>query len=286
MLFRSILASGSDDNTVRLWDPTTGASLGVLPGHSSGVMVVAFSPDGKFLASGSDDNTVRLWDPTTGVSLEALQGHSETVKAMAFSADGKLLASGSLDNTVRLWDPTTGASLAVLQGHSDHITAVAFSPGSRFLASASGDKTVRLWSVKGTTIQVLPMKSTVQRLSFSPDGRSLKTDIEIEYKPLDIVDTSYQDLVCPPSLWAADGDWIVYRKQRLLWLPVDFRPHRFVGWGNSIAIGCRSGKVTVIQFDPNALPAGKLPNFDCEAISDICSVVRKLATPYTPRYRS
>jgi serine/threonine protein kinase len=57
-----LVASGSKDNTVRLWDPTTGAARSTLEGHSGWVVAVAFSPDGKLVASGSADNTVRLWD--------------------------------------------------------------------------------------------------------------------------------------------------------------------------------------------------------------------------------
>ena len=62
-----VLASASDDKTVRLWDLTTGICTATLEGHSRSVEVVAFSPDGKVLASASYDGTVRLWDPTTGI---------------------------------------------------------------------------------------------------------------------------------------------------------------------------------------------------------------------------
>ena len=57
-----LLASASDDNTIRLWDPATGTSRGTLEGHSDWVRAVVFSPDGQLLASASDDKTVRLWD--------------------------------------------------------------------------------------------------------------------------------------------------------------------------------------------------------------------------------
>jgi WD40 repeat protein len=71
-----VVASGSYDKTVRLWDAVTGAPLQTLEGHSGWVMSVAFSPDGKVVASGSYDKTVRLWDAVTGAPLQTLEGHS------------------------------------------------------------------------------------------------------------------------------------------------------------------------------------------------------------------
>jgi WD40 repeat protein len=67
-----VLASGSHDNTVRLWDPATGACTRTLEGHTDSVWGVSFSADGRVLASGSRDNTVRLWDPATGACLATL----------------------------------------------------------------------------------------------------------------------------------------------------------------------------------------------------------------------
>ena len=98
------LASGSWDQTIRLWDVASGRSLLELKGHSAYVSSVAFSPDGQRLASGSGDNTIRLWDVASGRSLLELKGHSASVDSVAFSPDGKLLASGSWDKTIRLWD--------------------------------------------------------------------------------------------------------------------------------------------------------------------------------------
>ena len=110
-----LVASGSDDKTVRLWDAVTGAALQTLMGHSDSVTSVAFSPDGKLVASGSEDRTVRLWDAVTGAALQTLEGHWSRVASVAFSPNGKLVASGSGDKTVRLWDAVTGAALQTLQ---------------------------------------------------------------------------------------------------------------------------------------------------------------------------
>ena len=86
-----LLAPASFDNTVRLWDPTTGARCSTLKSHSDYVNAVAFRPDGQLLAFASNDKTVRLWDPITGALRSILEGHSRCVNAVAFRPDGQLL---------------------------------------------------------------------------------------------------------------------------------------------------------------------------------------------------
>jgi len=142
-----VLASASEDKTIRLWDSQTGKAINVLQGHTGAVTSVAFSPDGKVLASASRDNSIRLWDSQTGKAINVLMGHTSSVTSVAFSPDGKVLAWASLDKTIRLWNSQTGKAINVLTGRTDAVTSVAFSPDGKVLASASDDQTIRLWNV-------------------------------------------------------------------------------------------------------------------------------------------
>ena len=109
------LASGSRDNTVRLWSVAVPAAEPVvLRGHEAAVLSVAFSADEAWLASGSLDSTVRLWSVAAPAAEPVvLRGHEAAVWSVAFSADGAWLASGSSDNTVRLWRDSVKATLAL-----------------------------------------------------------------------------------------------------------------------------------------------------------------------------
>jgi WD40 repeat protein len=183
-----ILASGSMDNTIKLWDVTSGRELRsltghanrVLTGHANRVWSVAFSPGGRTLASGSDDGTINIWDVASGRELGTLDGHANSVVSIAFSPDGRTLASASWDHTIKLWEAASGRELRTLAGHTDPVSSVAFSPDGRTLASGSFDKTIKLWDVaSGRELSTLSGHADkVYSVKFSPDGRTLASGSE------------------------------------------------------------------------------------------------------------
>jgi WD40 repeat protein/uncharacterized caspase-like protein len=207
-----VLATGSTDNTVKLWDIsgnrelrtitgggadvvftpdgrllTTASSAGVIklwdfdnPQESRSIVLdsnqiaaIAFSPDGKRLAAAGND-VIKLISVTTGQVLMTLQTRGGEVNSMVFSADGMVLASGSEDGMVKLWDLVAGKELRTLVGHSSAVNCVTFRFDGKILASASDDKTIKLWDSRtGQTVRTLVSSNKVNSLAFSPDGRTL-----------------------------------------------------------------------------------------------------------------
>jgi WD40 repeat protein len=172
-----LLAWGSDDRAVHLWNVEEQKQVGVLQGHEQSVKCIAFSPDGKTLASGSYGVTIRLWDVQKQKQVGVLKGHTEGVFSVAFSPDGETLASGSYDMTIRLWDVQEQKQVGVLKGHTWTVYSVAFSPDGKWLISGSDDEIVRLWNVEEQK-QVGELQSdarSVVSVAFSPDGKWLAT---------------------------------------------------------------------------------------------------------------
>ena len=169
------LASGSYDNTIKLWNVETGEEILTLPSHDEEVISVSFSPDGQTLASGSAGDTIKLWNVETGEEILTLPGHDGWIHSVSFSPDGQTLASGSFDHTIKLWDVETGAEIRTLPGHDDSVISVSFSPDGQTLASGSLDNTIKLWDVEtGAEILTLPGHDHwVNSVSFSPDGKIL-----------------------------------------------------------------------------------------------------------------
>ena len=142
-----LLASGSADKTVRVWNLDTLSLKRSYSGARDFVTSVAFSQSGKLLAAGALDGRIQIWSVPSARRLRALSGHRGRVADVAFSPSGEQLASAGEDGTVRLWDLQRGRIVRALTGHVGGATAVTFAPDGQHLASAGVDGRVRLWAI-------------------------------------------------------------------------------------------------------------------------------------------
>jgi WD40 repeat protein len=168
-----VLASGSGDKSIRIWDVSTGSCRSIMTGHRSWVNAVAFSSDGSLIASASRDETIRLWSTNTWSHKATLHGHTESVETLAWSQDCQLIASGSHDKTVKLWDVDKQSCYATLEVHTN-LPRVAVSPDNRLVASTYDGNSIRIWDV--TTMlchNIIDGYSPIHSISFSQDSQAL-----------------------------------------------------------------------------------------------------------------
>lgn len=172
--------SGGLDNTLRLWDLTSGENLKTIEcgtEYADNIFSSAIHPAETQVLSGHRDGRIRLWNLQTGECLVTLKGHLRTVRAVQFMPDGRFAVSGSLDTTVKIWDLASGICVGTLEGHQDQVHSVAISPDGTLIASTGFiDETVRLWDWRsGTCRQVIRYDGHPSPVSvaFSPDGSRL-----------------------------------------------------------------------------------------------------------------
>ena len=186
------LASGSKDQTIRLWDVATGEHKQTLTGHSAPVTKITFSPDGSTFVSVSDDKTIYLWDTTTGKRIKTLAnqgvitnqlGDQEIIERVFFSPDGSTFATVRFNNTIHLWDTTTGELTQTLTGQNtdvkqadsqEKIHNVLFSPDKRTVVGLIDRRKIRLWDIAtGKHKQLTDRTGYLRSACLSPDGKTL-----------------------------------------------------------------------------------------------------------------
>jgi WD40 repeat protein len=167
-----LIASGSADRTVRLWEVATGRAMAVLRGHENPVVQVVFSPDGRRLASTDGSRAVRLWGPTAGALVTELSDQLVEPHALTFSPDSRFVSvAGGRD--VYLWEASTGKPRHTFRHCSGTNRHLAFAPDGKRLFGSAIDGTITAWDVEsGKMIMTWQAHSaSVTALCVSPDGQ-------------------------------------------------------------------------------------------------------------------
>jgi serine/threonine protein kinase/WD40 repeat protein len=189
------IASGGDEATIHIWDPTSGKRVFTYAGHVSvgpigqqrGITVIVWSPDSTRIASAriysptSDFSyflpDVRVWEVSTGTLITTytghmplISGHSNAVSDLSWSRDGKSIVSAGLyDKTAKIWDAATGRTLVTYRGHTGIVNETRWSPDGTRIASF-GDDNIQVWDTKGQHLQT---RTGLQELGWSPDSKRI-----------------------------------------------------------------------------------------------------------------
>ena len=165
--------SASSDNTLKVWDLSSGEEAHTLSGHSKAILAVAITSDGQQAISASSDNTLKVWDLSSDEEAHTLSGHSKAILAVAITPDGQQAVSASNDNTLKVWNLSSGEEAHTLSGHSKAILAVAITPDGQRAVSASSDNTLKVWNLSsGEEAHTLSGHSrVVNAVAITPDGQ-------------------------------------------------------------------------------------------------------------------
>ena len=168
------IASGSIDNTLKLWDIKNRILTHTFKGHSKAVLSISFSTDGRFIASGSTDKSIKLWDIHSKTLVHTFDGHSGRIYSVNFSPNGQFIVSGSADKSIKLWDIENRTLAHTFDGHSSAVKSVVFSPNGQVIASGLANKSIKLWDIQSQKLIHTfeePSLGGISSVSFSPDGR-------------------------------------------------------------------------------------------------------------------
>ena len=164
-----VMAAGSTDTNVYLWDAITGLPLRPLSGHNSSVLSVSFLPDGRTLLSGSSAHPVSTWNTDNCARIKSLAERPRGVRRLCHSSDGKAFATVSDDRGIQLWNAPQGEVITNMVGHTGDVLCLAFSNDAKMLASGAADRTVRLWSASGgITHNLVGHRNDVRAVAFDP----------------------------------------------------------------------------------------------------------------------
>ena len=168
-----VVASCSEDNSIKLWNLDDGGLISTMKAHSDWVQAVAWSPCGQWLASGGDDKMVYVYDAKT---FEVKWPLSCDSPVYSIDWHDNRLVAGCGDGTIQVFDAQSGDRLSTVKAHSDFVGAVAWSPCGQWLASGGDDNMVYVYDAKTFEVKwPLRGENAIFSLAFSPDGQLIAT---------------------------------------------------------------------------------------------------------------
>lgn len=184
----SIITSGSGtdkvamhnipENTVKIWNFSTGEVITDLTGHQDGVLNMRWSPDGSRIATASDDKTIMIWNTTDWTRTKTLTGHTLGVLDVDWSPNGTMLVSGSRDYKIRTWDAESGKELQIWT-EPNCVRSVDWHPDGEMIAQSGVDEVMlkirnaTIGTVVKTFTETAKTKSVVMSSRWSKDGNKL-----------------------------------------------------------------------------------------------------------------
>jgi WD40 repeat protein len=239
-----LIASGSDDWSVKVWDAATGLCLHTFHGQSNWVYEFTFSPDSSFCASASYDE-IRIWDLRTGTLISTLETDS---RAIRFSPDSSQLLCLSLlypgPDHLTLWEAKTGSLLAKVEVDKefDDEDDVAFGvDGSSVILQSR--HSVKRWQISPAPFSDhnLPTRTNRNNHSSPPMVFVPMLDDQQHSTPSAIVPHQYRYEV--GNGWILDG-----QDRHVLWIPPNLKGHASDCYGKKVVVGCLTGKVILVDF--------------------------------------
>lgn len=172
---RTLLLSGSEDTTIRLWSLQIWSCVVIFKGHMFPVWDIKFSPLGYYFASAGSDRIARLWATDNYQPLRVFAGHFSDVDCIQFHPNSNYIATGSSDRRVCVWDCVSGNHVRLMTGHKSPIYSLAFSICGRYLASAGSDCKVLIWDLAHGHLvaELAAHEKPIHSLTFSRCGNLL-----------------------------------------------------------------------------------------------------------------
>ncbi|WP_420582162.1 WD40 repeat domain-containing protein [Reichenbachiella sp.] len=192
------IATGSRDNSIKLWEVSTSREIRTFLGHLNPVNIVAFDPSGRWIASGSSDNSIMIWEVATGQIQQKIEGHSRRVSSLHFNSDGTQLASGGWDRLAYVWDVKSGEKLGEYKGNPATGIGVGvqvtFTKDDKRLITGNDDGKIIIYNLDSAVPQ-----DTLRNISPSSCG-GCPSFIQLDEKGSKLISASRRG---PVTLW----DW-------------------------------------------------------------------------------